>query len=297
VTPESTQTPQTGTARSEAARTEPTHGETEHGETAHGEPRHGESTNDRTTHDRTAHGGTAQTGPVTTETENVRRLVTRARFVLWDFDGPICRLFAGHPADAVAREMRDWLGHQGLLHLLTEEEQRAADPHVILRAVDERHPGSDLVTALEELLTHHELLAVPSARPTPYADPLIRTWTAVGARLAVTTNNSARTATAYLTTRGLLGCFAPHLYGRTHELHQLKPDPHHLNRALGALGASPEEALMIGDSPSDAQAAAHAGVPFLGYARNDDKEKALRAADATTIVASLEKVLDILRTR
>ncbi|WP_373431453.1 HAD family hydrolase [Streptomyces sp. B3I7] len=273
VTPETTQ--------SETTQSEPTQSETTRGETTHSEPAHSETT---------------RTGPVTTETENVRQLVTRARFVLWDFDGPICRLFAGHPADVVAREMRDWLGHQGLLHLLTEEEQRAADPHVILRAVDERHPGSDLVTALEELLTHHELLAVPSARPTPYADPVIRTWTAVGARLAVTTNNSARTATAYLTTRGLLGCFAPHMYGRTHELHQLKPDPHHLNRALGALGAAPEDALMIGDSPSDAQAAAHAGVPFLGYARNDDKEKALRTADATTIVAALDQVLEVLRT-
>ncbi|WP_373430618.1 HAD family hydrolase [Streptomyces sp. B3I8] len=265
-------------------------------ETTQSETTQSETTRGETTHSEPAHSETTRTGPVTTETENVRQLVTRARFVLWDFDGPICRLFAGHPADVVAREMRDWLGHQGLLHLLTEEEQRAADPHVILRAVDERHPGSDLVTALEELLTHHELLAVPSARPTPYADPVIRTWTAVGARLAVTTNNSARTATAYLTTRGLLGCFAPHMYGRTHELHQLKPDPHHLNRALGALGAAPEDALMIGDSPSDAQAAAHAGVPFLGYARNDDKEKALRTADATTIVAALDQVLEVLRT-
>jgi phosphoglycolate phosphatase-like HAD superfamily hydrolase len=238
---------------------------------------------------------TTQTDPVTAETENVRELVTRARFVLWDFDGPICRLFAGHPAEQVAREMRGWLEGQGLLHLLTEEERRDDEPHVILRAADERHPGSDLVTALEELLTHHELLAVPRARPTPYADPVIRTWTAVGARLAVTTNNSARTATAYLRGRGLLGCFAPHIYGRTDELHQLKPDPHHLNRALGALGAAPEDALMIGDSPSDAQAATHAGVPFLGYARNDEKEKALRAADATTVVASLEQVLAVLR--
>jgi HAD superfamily hydrolase (TIGR01509 family) len=277
VTPETTQ--------SETTQSEPTQSETTRGETTHSEPAHSEP----------AHSETTRTGPVTTETENVRQLVTRARFVLWDFDGPICRLFAGHPADVVAREMRDWLGHQGLLHLLTEEEQRAADPHVILRAVDERHPGSDLVTALEELLTHHELLAVPSARPTPYADPVIRTWTAVGARLAVTTNNSARAVSAYLDGRDLLHCFAPHLYGRTHELHRMKPDPHHLLQALAALGAAPDEALMIGDSPSDVQAATQAGVPFLGYARNDGKEKSLRGVGATMVVNSLDRILEILR--
>jgi HAD superfamily hydrolase (TIGR01509 family) len=230
------------------------------------------------------------------DTERLRRRTAGARYVLWDFDGPICRLFAGHSARGVASDLVDWLAGRGLRGLLAEAERESPDPHAVLRAVDRRHPGSDLVAELEERLTQHELRATRSAMPTAYADPLIRTWTAVGARLAVATNNSPRVVTAYLDGRGLLGCFAPHVYGRTRQLSRLKPDPHTLHRALGAMGADPSAALFIGDSPSDHEAAQRAGVPFLGYARTERKEKLLRDAGADMVVASFEPLLSVLRT-
>ncbi|MFC7990714.1 HAD family hydrolase [Streptomyces pilosus] len=226
-----------------------------------------------------------------TEPGRLRDLIEGARVVLWDFDGPICRLFAGHSAERVANDLASWLEGRGLHGLLSEAERDLLDPHVVLRAVDRRHPGSDLVAELEERLTQEELKATASAMPTPYADPLIRTWTAVGARLAVTTNNSPRVAREYLASRGLVRCFAPHLYGRTQRLDHLKPDPHCIHRALNATGAAPATALMIGDTPSDLFAARAAGVPFLGYARNDHKRKLLRDAGAAVVVESLEPVL------
>ncbi|MET8802677.1 HAD family hydrolase [Streptomyces sp. NPDC004546] len=229
------------------------------------------------------------------EIDELRGLIEGARVVLWDFDGPICRLFARHKAERVATELVDWLAGRGLNNLLSDSERDSLDPHEVLRAVDLRHPGSDLVTELEERLTQEELRAAGSALPTAYADPLIRTWTAVGARLAITTNNSPKVVRTYLNDRGLTGCFAPHIYGRTTELHLLKPDPHCLNRALAATGSAPSAALMIGDSPSDLAAANDAGVPFLGYARNDRKGKLLRDAGAGHVVASLEPVLRVLR--
>ncbi|MFE5024321.1 HAD family hydrolase [Streptomyces sp. NPDC056656] len=238
---------------------------------------------------------TKQTVPVAEEKESLRELIKRARFVLFDFDGPICRLFAGHSAERVAREQVRWLEERGLHGLLTEEER--ADSHAVLRAVDRRCPGSDLAAELEERLTQQELTAVASAWPTQYADPLIRTWFALGARLAVTTNNSPAVASRYLATRGLTSCFAPHIYGRTQDLHLLKPHPHCVQRALGAMGATPEASLMIGDTASDFEAAAAAGIDFLGYARNDRKAKVLREAGAEMVVSSLGPMLDVLRER
>ncbi|KKD07333.1 HAD family hydrolase [Streptomyces sp. WM6386] len=227
---------------------------------------------------------------MTAELEELRDLITHARVVLWDFDGPICRLFAGHTADGVARGLVEWLESRGLHGLVTEDERESLDPHVVLRAVDGRHPGSDLVAELEERLTQEELRAASSAMPTAYADPLIRTWTAIGSRLAIATNNSPRVVRRYLSSRGLISCFTPHIYGRTEDLHRLKPDPHCLNRALNAMGAAPSAALMIGDTPSDYEAAQSAGVPFLGYARNERKEKLLRDAGAAVVVNSLAVV-------
>ncbi|MEU3614300.1 HAD family hydrolase [Streptomyces sp. NPDC006872] len=229
-------------------------------------------------------------------TAELREAIARARVVLWDFDGPICRLFAGHSAEGVADGLVEWLEGRGLHHLLTESERASLDPHVVLRAVDRRRPGSDLVAELEERLTQEELKATASAMPTPYADPLIRTLKALGRRLAITTNNSPRVVDTYLRTRDLTPCFAPHIYGRTQELRHLKPHPHCLNRALRAMGSAPDTALMIGDTPSDFLAARDAGVPFLGYARNERKEKVLRGAGASRIVNSLEPVLWAVRT-
>ncbi|MFI0091097.1 HAD family hydrolase [Streptomyces bobili] len=245
---------------------------------------------------------TTQTEQVASETENdttaeLGALLAPVRVVLWDFDGPICRLFAGHSAQRVAVGLVEWLEMQGLRGLLTEGERKSPDPHAVLRAVDLRHPGSDLVAELEERLTQEELKATASAMPTAWADPLIRTLAAVDRRLAITTNNSPRVVTTYLKSRGLTSCFVPHIYGRTRDLHLLKPDPDCLNRALRAVGAAPAAALMIGDTPSDCLAAQRAGVPFLGYARNKEKEELLRDAGATNVVDSLEPVLEAVRSQ
>ncbi len=204
--------------------------------------------------------------------EGLRDLVVGARVVLWDFDGPVCRLFAGYTADRVAGELVDWLERLGLKELLTQEEQVHPDPHVLLAAVNRRHRQSDLVAEFEERLTREELRAVPTAWPTPYADALIRTWSALGVGLAVTTNNSPRAVSEYLATRDLLGCY----------------------RALSAMGVAPARALMVGDSASDVTAAREAGVPFLGYGHNERKTKILKQAGADTVVDSLEPVLRLL---
>ncbi|MFD7134171.1 HAD family hydrolase [Streptomyces sp. NPDC059894] len=235
------------------------------------------------------------TRSVTAESNEFRELVVGARVVLWGFDGPICRLFAGCPAQDVAHTLVRWLRERDLAGLLTESERQTADPRTVLRAVDRAHPGGDLVAELEEQLTRAETRACPSAMPTAYADPLIRTWTALGVRMAITTDNSARAVAAYLAGRGLTSCFASHVHGRTAVLGHLKPHPHTLRRALAALGAPPRDALAIGDSPADAMAATEAGVPFLGYARGEAKAARLRDAGVTRVVTSLEHVLTELR--
>ncbi|MFE0510079.1 HAD family hydrolase [Streptomyces sp. NPDC058964] len=238
---------------------------------------------------------TKQTHLATEQSAALREPVMRARVVLWDFDGPICRLFARHSAQQVADELMRWLGEQSPRDLAADAAQESPDPHELLRAVDRRHPGSDLVRRLEERLTLEELRAVPSAMPTAYADPLIRTWRAVGSRMAVTSNNSPRAVQMYLEKRDLLACFTPHIYGRPEDLRRLKPDPDCLNRALAAMGADPSRAVMIGDAPTDFTAASLTGVPFIGYATTERRAQRLWDAGAEVVVASLEPLLRVLR--
>ncbi|MFD3575148.1 HAD family hydrolase [Streptomyces sp. NPDC058644] len=242
---------------------------------------------------------TTQTEQMAKEIENLRDLIVPARFVLFDFDGPICRLFARHSAARIAADMVRGLEGRGLRGLLPDGLPGAEDPQIVMRAVAARHPGSDLITEIEEQLTQDELKAAATAWPTPYADPVIQTWVHLDARLAITTNNSARAVTRYLESRDLTHCFAPHIYGRTPNLDLLKPNPYCVKRALSAMGADPAAALMIGDAPTDYEAAVGAGVHFLGYAHDDRKAGRLRDAGVKRehIVDSLEPVLKILRTR
>ncbi len=237
---------------------------------------------------------TTHTEPVTAETARLASLVASARYVLWDLDGPICRLFAGYPAHQIAGQLVEEIDQLGMGGLLTEQERSGNDPHDALRGVHERRPGSDLVLELEEWLTRRELQAVPKAMPTPHADPLIRTWSTLDVRFAITTNNAALAAVAYVESRGLADCF-PHVYGRTPNLDLMKPSPHCLEEAIKAMGAAPSATLMIGDAATDLVAAQRAGVSFLGYARNADKERILRDAGADVVVGSLKQVLDVLR--
>ncbi|WP_306321473.1 MULTISPECIES: HAD family hydrolase [unclassified Streptomyces] len=124
--------------------------------------------------------------------------------------------------------------------------------------------------------------AVDPAWPTPYADPLIRTWTAVGAHLGVVTDNSAEAARRYLEGRGLSACFGPRVYGR-------------LDRAMAGTGATPGHTLMIGATVAELVAAREAGVAFVGYARDPDRERVLREAGAEQVIDSLKPIIDILR--
>ncbi|MEV6796145.1 HAD family hydrolase [Streptomyces sp. NPDC051320] len=225
--------------------------------------------------------------------ENLSARIASTRCVLFDFDGPICRVFAHHAGQtplSVAADMRQLVRDRGISLELT-------DPLDVLRAVGELRPGSELLAELEEWLTRQELRAVPGAWPTMYADRLIQTWRATGCRLAVTADTSARTVAEYLARRGLTDCFGSHVYGRSADVGLLKPHPQQLLQALRDLDTDPGTALMIGDSVSDLRAAEAAGVPFLGYATHDRRVDELAAAGADLVLNTFEPVLDVLWNR
>lgn len=225
--------------------------------------------------------------------DRAAQAITGATCVLFDFDGPICGLFAGHRAPHIADRLIGWLAARGLRPPLSEDDRQ--DPHAVLRAVGELHPeDSALVLQLEQALTDEELYATATAAPTPYVDELIRKWSARGVPLAIATNNSPQAVARYLQRRDLAPCFDHHIYGRTAHLDRLKPDPDCLNRALRALGADPAKSLMIGDTPSDLYAAQQAGVAFLGYAKDQRRVARLRGAGAETVVDSLRVVLGLV---
>ncbi|MFD6417595.1 HAD family hydrolase [Streptomyces sp. NPDC060194] len=226
---------------------------------------------------------------------DLHALLAPVKCVLFDFDGPVCRLYDGYPAAGVAEGLREWVLAEG--YELGTAARRTDDPMVLLLDIGRRYGHGGVVEEVEARLTAHEVVAVGSAEPTPDAVELIRALKAVGASLAITSNNSPEAVTSYLTGRDLRSCFGPHIYGRTRDLARLKPDPDCVLRALASTGAAAADALMIGDTPEDCEAAREAGVTFLGFARNASKGKLLNAAGAQHVVGALRPLLDAVRTR
>ncbi|WP_405599391.1 HAD hydrolase-like protein [Streptomyces sp. NBC_01410] len=218
-----------------------------------------------------------------------------AKCVLFDFDGPVCHLFDGHPASGIAAELRIWAARNVPGDVVVEAGS-VDDPLALLRAAALMYPDSDLVKEMEQQLTSQELRATLTAEPTEDADLLIRRLGAAGFRLAVTTNNSERAVRSYLERTGLSDLFGEHIHGRKPDPKLMKPDPDCLRRALDTTGSTAAESLMIGDSAADCRAASTLGVPFLGYARDESKRGPLRRAGAQdkAIVATMSELLPVL---
>lgn len=204
-------------------------------------------------------------------------VLRRARTVLFDFDGPICSVFAGYPASCVAQKLHDHLATIGAdLHLTGPQ---AEDPLEVLRLAAAL--GDDVVRQVDNLLTLAETTAVRTAVPTPGGESSIRAWAASGRRIAIVSNNSTAAVNAYLTHHGLALVVGVAVIGREYaKPHLMKPDPQPLLAALHLLGAEPESAVLVGDSPTDIQAAHAAGVMCIGYVNKPGKREALRDADA-----------------
>nr|WTB32151.1 HAD hydrolase-like protein [Streptomyces sp. NBC_00830] len=210
-------------------------------------------------------------------------LFASAKCVLFDFDGLVCDLFFRHTAKRVAEALAGELGLRGGDPARVSEAVGERDPLAVLKAVADLYTNSDLVGHLERRLTAEEVKAAESAEATPDADELIHTLRGEGYVLAVTTNNSAAAVNHYLEDRGTADCFGRHVHGRMPDPALLKPHPHCLGRALESTGSAAADALMIGDSWADREAARRLGIPFVGYAKNRRKWEALGAGDGVTV--------------
>jgi HAD superfamily hydrolase (TIGR01549 family) len=226
---------------------------------------------------------------------------SRTRCVLFDFDGPICRLFPEGSSREVADSLRLILAKADFMDALNKDERDDKDPHVVLRAVhragrERNRDVRDLVRRLEAEVTKGELRALPESLDTEDAAELIRRLHGSGLELAVVTNNSPLVASQYLRSKNLLSCFDA-IHGRGADPDLMKPDPDVLERALNdpRLSVTAGEAVMIGDSPSDFEAARAAGVEFIGYARNADKLRHLRAVKAETVIGAYAPLLERAR--
>jgi len=111
---------------------------------------------------------------------------------------------------------------------------------------------------------------------------------AAGLPLACLTNKPGDFARELLRRKGLSGHFR-HVFGGD-AFAQKKPHPLPLLETCRALGVAPAQALMVGDSANDAQAARAAGCPVVLVTYGYSHGRPVREVDADAFVDRLDQI-------
>ncbi|MGW6449492.1 HAD family hydrolase [Lentzea sp. NPDC055074] len=218
---------------------------------------------------------------------DLARMLRAAKAVFFDFDGPVCGVFAGYPAPNVAAEMLKVLSVE--VGELPASIVHETDPMEVLRWTYQNHPS--LVSLVDDVLFAAESVAVETAVPARCAHAAIEAVQRRGQAVAIVSNNSAPAIEKYLRVHGLIE-FVHFVAGRPYaEPTRMKPNPDALIRAVNALGVKPESTVLIGDTVTDIEACLLAGVHPIGYAERGSRREALKGAGAEVVIESMGALL------
>lgn len=210
-------------------------------------------------------------------------ILRRTRHLLMDFDGPICSLFAGTPTASVADRLRKVITRQDIQ--LRSAIANTTDWFEILAFAASVSP--DLAAAVETELAEIESAAAATAVPAPHVHDAIAACRESGRSVAVVSNNSAAAVRAYLEAHDLAHQVAAVAARTGPDPAILKPSPYLVKQAASALDASPSACAVVGDSPTDIQAAHSAGALSIGYANKPGEHEHMTQAGAGAIINSM----------
>lgn len=218
---------------------------------------------------------------------NLIQLLAERGSILLDFDGPVCSIFAQHPAPKVADSLRTAVRESGVE--IPPELVDEPDPLEVLRWTASLGQP-DVVRLVETRLCAEEYAASKTAKPTPYGRETVVGAYEAGKPIAIVSNNSAGAITSYVN-RQRLNAYASHVSGRIFARPNLmKPNPEPILRAAKLVDSSPADCVLIGDSLADIHGAQAAGLPVIGYANRSGKVDLFAEAGADMIVTTMADV-------
>ncbi len=219
-------------------------------------------------------------------------ILSQARYLIFDFDGPVCDLTAAMPpgtADQLREVIRTEAADMSASIAMT------SDPiEIIARAVT---ISPSLAALLDEELTTIELTAASTARPAAYVHEALAACRDSGRTPAVISRNSAPAVSSYLDKHGLadqarnvtaLTSFPPG---------HLQTFPHLLEDTIHALGATPADCALITATEAGIDAAQGIGAHPIGYATTPATSERLIVAGAACVIPSLADLTLRLRAR
>ena len=198
---------------------------------------------------------------------------------LQDITGSMNAVLEAHGRPAIpAARIRSYLG-DGLADLI----RKCLDERVEL----DRPPVEALVS---EYRAHHLEHLLDHTRPYPGVEAMLERLQ--GRPLAVVTNKAEESALRVLEGLGLTRHFASIAGADTHS--EKKPSALPLRHAMGVMGSTPEETVMVGDGLPDVGAALAASVTPVAVLYGFTARAALEAAGARRFARDVEELDQIL---
>ncbi|MER6782623.1 MULTISPECIES: HAD family hydrolase [unclassified Streptomyces] len=226
-----------------------------------------------------------------THDDRLRGVLAHARVVFFDFDGPICDVFAGLPAPEVATQLTALLAAQD--ETAGAQAAETDDPIEVMRIAHE--VDAELGQKVEQALTAAEVEAVALAGPpTSGAVEALESVRSSGRAVAVVSNNSAECVRSFLEAHGLDGYVARVIGRPVGQPHLMKPNPFPLIGAAEQMQMDITLCTLIGDSLTDVQAAHAAGATVIAYANKPHKADLFAEAQADTITDDMRAIADAL---
>ena len=192
------------------------------------------------------------------------------KLILFDLDGTLI-----DSLEDLAEAVNHALGLRGLpLH--TVAEYRRMVGHGVRNLVKQALPeGADdalIDAALADFKAYYQAHIDVHTRPYPGIPELLTELQAHGIQLAVA-SNKFQEGTEYLINRFFPGIRFVAILGNKPGA-PLKPDPEIVQEVLRRSGVSKEDALLVGDSPTDMKTAANGGIESIavtwGYRTAED---------------------------
>lgn len=220
------------------------------------------------------------------------------RAAIFDLDGTLAN--TSGDLIAAANATLDEAGIAGRLETGHDEAVALRGGRPMLRLGMERagKVDEDLVESLyPRLLEHYACAVAHHSKLYDGAETALRTLAAAGWRLGVCTNKPQRLAELLLEELGVTALF--HSVIGADALPVRKPDPRHLTETILRAGGAVGCAVMIGDTPTDREAARAAGVPciLVGFGPEGSGVSALEPEGVLAHFNGLAEMLEMLLPR
>ncbi|MGL5829635.1 MAG: HAD family hydrolase [Angustibacter sp.] len=215
---------------------------------------------------------------------NAAELVARASVVLLDFDGPLTALMPPPLNAQVADAARAALKNAGAP--LAPDVESTTDHLQVLRYAGQC--SANILNGVEAACTDAEVNAAQVSVPTPGAHELLAACAYRRQPVVVVSNNNAVAVATFLAAQEWQALVAGIVGRDPARPDLLKPHPHLVRLALESVEAHPQDALLIGDSVGDIDAARRAGgVVAIAFASRPSKTATLAQASPDALIDQL----------